>query len=63
VVNMHFYIGLSIRYALQTQWSGVHLGHFFLWGYRYGDLAPQVGGASDETVKYGYGSCATLTSG
>jgi hypothetical protein len=23
------------------------------WGYKYGDLALQVGGVSDETVKYG----------
>jgi hypothetical protein len=29
---------------------------------KYGDLALQVGGVSDETVKYGYGSWATLTS-
>jgi hypothetical protein len=24
-------------------------------GYKYGDLALQVGGVSDETVKYGHG--------
>jgi hypothetical protein len=24
-------------------------------GYKYGNLALQVGGVSDETVKYGYG--------
>jgi hypothetical protein len=31
-------------------------------GYKYGDLALQVGGVSDETVKFGYGFYATLTS-
>jgi hypothetical protein len=31
------------------------------WGYKYEDLALQVGGVSDETVKYGHGSCATRT--
>jgi hypothetical protein len=31
-------------------------------GYKYGDLALQVGGVSDETVRYGHGSWATLTS-
>jgi hypothetical protein len=25
------------------------------WGNKYGNLALQVGGVSDETVKYGYG--------
>jgi hypothetical protein len=24
-------------------------------GYKYGNLALQVGGVSDETIKYGYG--------
>jgi hypothetical protein len=28
-------------------------------GYKYGNLGLQVGGVSDETVKYGYGFCAT----
>jgi hypothetical protein len=31
-------------------------------GYKYVELAPQVGGVSDETIIYDYGSCATLTS-
>jgi hypothetical protein len=31
-------------------------------GYKYGNLALQVGGVSDETVKYCYEFCATLTS-
>jgi hypothetical protein len=30
-------------------------------GYKYGNLALQVGGVSDETVKYGYGICVTQT--
>jgi hypothetical protein len=34
----------------------------FLLGVRYGHLAVQVGGVSDERVIYGYGSYATLTS-
>jgi hypothetical protein len=29
--------------------------------YKYGNLAFQVVGVSDETVKYGYGFCATRT--
>jgi hypothetical protein len=32
------------------------------WGYKYGNLVLQIGGVSEETVIYGYGSCATLTS-
>jgi hypothetical protein len=32
------------------------------WGlYKYGNLAFQVGGVSDETVKHGYGFCVTRT--
>jgi hypothetical protein len=30
-------------------------------GYKYGNLVLQVGGVSDETVKYGYEFCATRT--
>jgi hypothetical protein len=30
-------------------------------GYKYGDLALQVGGVSDETVKYGREFCGTST--
>jgi hypothetical protein len=30
-------------------------------GYKYGNLALQVGGVSDESVKYGYGFCASRT--
>jgi hypothetical protein len=30
-------------------------------GYNYGSLALQVGGVSDETIKYGYGFCETRT--
>jgi hypothetical protein len=28
-------------------------------GYKYGNLALQVGGVSDETIKYNFGFCAT----
>jgi hypothetical protein len=31
------------------------------WGYKYGNLALQVGGVSDETAKYGFGFWATRT--
>jgi hypothetical protein len=31
------------------------MGHLVPEGYKYGNLALQVGGVSDETVKYGYG--------
>jgi hypothetical protein len=37
------------------------LGHPVPEGYIYGDLALQVRGVSDETVKSGYGFCATRT--
>jgi hypothetical protein len=30
-------------------------------GYKYGNLALQVGGVSDETAKYGYWFCVTRT--
>jgi hypothetical protein len=36
-----------------TQCPGVYLGHPVPVGYKYGNLALQVGGVSDETVKYG----------
>jgi hypothetical protein len=44
-----------------TQFPGVQLGHYVPRGYKYGNLALQIGGVSDETVKYGYGFCATRT--
>jgi hypothetical protein len=37
------------------------LGHPLHGGYKYGNLALQVGGVSDETVKYGYGFCTIRT--
>jgi hypothetical protein len=37
----------------QTQCPRVYLGHPVPGGYKYRDLALQVGGVSDETVKYG----------
>jgi hypothetical protein len=36
-----------------TQFPGVYLGHPVPGGYKYGNLALQVGGVSDEAVKYG----------
>jgi hypothetical protein len=30
-------------------------------GYKYGDLSLQIGGVSDETVKYGHELCGTQT--
>jgi hypothetical protein len=33
----------------------------FLGGYKYRNLALQVGGVSDETVKYGHEFCGTST--
>jgi hypothetical protein len=36
-----------------AQCPGVQLGHFVAGGYKFGDLALQVGGVSNETVKYG----------
>jgi hypothetical protein len=36
-------------------------GHLVPGGYKYGNLALQVGEVSDETLKYCYGFCATRT--
>jgi hypothetical protein len=44
-----------------NQWPGVYLGHPVLGGYKYGNLALQVGGVSNETVKYGREFCGTST--
>jgi hypothetical protein len=44
-----------------TQCPGEKLGHPVPWGYQYGDLALQVGGVSDEIVKYGREFCGTST--
>jgi hypothetical protein len=38
------------------------LDHAVPWRCKYGDLTFLVEGVSDETVVYGYGFCATLTS-
>jgi hypothetical protein len=40
---------------------GVYLGHHVPGGYKYGDLALQLQGVSNETVKYGREFCTTLT--
>jgi hypothetical protein len=37
------------------------LGHPVPGGYKYGDLALEVGGVSDETIKYGREFCGTST--
>jgi hypothetical protein len=39
----------------------VKLGHPVPGGSKYKNLALQLGGVSDETIMYGYGSCASLT--
>jgi hypothetical protein len=44
-----------------TQCPGVYLGHPVSGGYKYGDLALQVGRVSDERVKYGRKFCGTST--
>jgi hypothetical protein len=44
-----------------TQCPGVQLSHPVPGGYKYGDLTLQVGGVSDETVKYGREFCDTST--
>jgi hypothetical protein len=36
-------------------------GHPVPGGYKYGNLALQVGGVSNETVKYGHEFCGTWT--
>jgi hypothetical protein len=40
---------------------GVQLGQPVPGGYKYGDLALQVGGVSNDTVKYGREFCGTST--
>jgi hypothetical protein len=45
-----------------TECPRVQLGYRVPGGYKYGDLAFQVRGVSDETSIYGYGSCKILTS-
>jgi hypothetical protein len=37
------------------------MGHPVPGGYKYGNLALQVRGVSNETVKYGFGFCGTWT--
>jgi hypothetical protein len=37
----------------------VYLGHPIPGGYKCGDLALQIGGVTDETVKYGREFCGT----
>jgi hypothetical protein len=44
-----------------TQCSGIQLDYPAPGGYKYRNLALQVRGVSDETVKYGYGFLATGT--
>jgi hypothetical protein len=46
---------VALRVVKGTQCPGVELGHPVPGGYKYGNLDLQVGGVSDETVKYGYG--------
>jgi hypothetical protein len=44
-----------------TLWSGVYLGHSVPGGYKYGDLAFQVGGVSRiGAIKYGLEFCGTV---
>jgi hypothetical protein len=44
-----------------TQFPEVYLGHTVPGGYKYENLALQVGGVSDEAVKYGRDFCGTWT--
>jgi hypothetical protein len=37
------------------------VGHLVPGGYKYGDLALQVGGVPNETVEYGLQFCGTST--
>jgi hypothetical protein len=45
--------------GIQCPW--LQLGHPVPGGYKYGDLALQVGGVSNETVKYGLEFCGPST--
>jgi hypothetical protein len=64
--RLHLYRGSSLCTFLHSlasgamntstavpQCPGVQLGHPVPGGYKYGNLALQDGGVSDETVKYG----------
>jgi hypothetical protein len=54
---MHFFsCNSQIKCFLTHYWATLFLG-----GYKYGDMAHQIGGVSDETVKHGYGFYATRT--
>jgi hypothetical protein len=57
--NSVFY-GVCTKILQAGQISGVSV-HSVPGGYKYGNLALQVGGVSNDTVKYGYGFCATWT--
>jgi hypothetical protein len=55
-------LGSSASRKRRQKWNPVprgKLGHPVPGGYKYGDLAFQVGGVSDETVKYGREFCGT----
>jgi hypothetical protein len=51
-------VGGDVR---EAQCLGVWLRYSVSGGYKYRNLALQVGGVSDDTVKYGYGFCASQT--
>jgi hypothetical protein len=48
-----------VTWAVQPSARGYNSATLFLGGYKYGDLTLQVGGVSDETVKYGREFCGT----
>jgi hypothetical protein len=52
---------LSPSFYILTVSRKVTSGHPVPGGYKYENLALQVGGVSDETLKYGYGFIATPT--
>jgi hypothetical protein len=56
--ELNFYI---LQQVYKPSARGYNWATLFLGGYKYGNLALQVGGVSDETVKYGYGFSATGT--
>jgi hypothetical protein len=57
---MRFPGNTSRRFYLNTNQRNT-LYHPIPGGYKYGNLALQVGGVSDETVKYGRELCGTST--
>jgi hypothetical protein len=52
---VRYQINVYVRRKREPSARGYNWAHPVPGGYKYGKLALQVGGVSDEAVKYGYG--------